>query len=51
MDDYERLWETVQQIYPQSPLPAATLQLELEQYQDKLLNLFHNKVLLGCWCW
>jgi len=46
MDNYEKLWEYVQQIYPASPLPAATLQLELDQFLSKLLNLFHNKVML-----
>lgn len=44
MDNYEKLWEVVQQIHPASPLPAATLQLELDQFLSKLLNLFHNKV-------
>lgn len=46
MDNYDRLWELVQLIYPTSPLPAATLQLELDQYQSRLLNLFKNKVSL-----
>lgn len=46
MDEFERLWELVQLIHPSSPLPAATLQLELDQYRDKLLKLFQNQV--GC---
>lgn len=44
MEDYEKLWGTAQLIQLNSPLSAATLQLELDQYRDKLLNFFHNKV-------
>lgn len=44
MDEFEKLWELVQLIHPSSPLPAATLQLELDQYRGKLLKLFQNKV-------
>jgi hypothetical protein len=44
MDDYQQLWQLVQQVVPGADLEPATLQLELEQYRSKLLKLFHNKV-------
>jgi hypothetical protein len=44
MDNYQQLWQLVQQVVPGADLEPATLQLELEQYRSKLLNLFHNKV-------
>jgi hypothetical protein len=44
MDQYQHLWGVVQQVAPRSELPAATLQLELEQYRRRLLQLYHNKV-------
>lgn len=43
MDNYQQLWQLVQQVVPGADLEPATLQLELEQYRSKLLNLFHNK--------
>jgi hypothetical protein len=44
MDNFQQLWQLVQQVVPGAELEPATLQLELEQYRSKLLNLFHNKV-------
>ncbi|KAF6258705.1 hypothetical protein COO60DRAFT_1638930 [Scenedesmus sp. NREL 46B-D3] len=43
MDNYQQLWQLVQQVVPGADVEPATLQLELEQYRSKLLNLFYNK--------
>lgn len=44
MEGYQELWQVVQQVVPGAELEPATLQLDLEQYRSKLLNLFRNKV-------
>lgn len=44
MERYQELWQLVQQVVPGTELEPATLQLQLESYRSKLLNLFVNKV-------
>lgn len=44
MENYEALWQTVQAIYPGSPLEIQQLREQLQKYRGKLLNLFANKV-------
>lgn len=43
MDNYQALWQLVQQVVPGAALDPAQLQLELEAYRGRLLNLFANK--------
>jgi hypothetical protein len=44
MDNWEELWDTVQLVHPASPLAPKDLEIQLNNFRDKLLNLFENKV-------
>lgn len=44
MENYQALWQVVQQVVPGTELEPATLQIQLEQYRGRLLSLHHNKV-------
>jgi hypothetical protein len=44
MDNYQLLWHQVQLVQPDAAADPSTVQLQLEQYRSKLLNLFVNKV-------
>lgn len=44
MDNWGELWDTVQLVHPGSPLPPKDLEIQLNNFGDKFLNLFANKV-------
>ena len=46
MDNFQALWQLVQQIAPGAELEPPSLQLELDAYRGRLLALFQNQVIL-----